>query len=152
MGRSHLVGPRSRVRWRAFPFGRRPAGPKQPLGPLATRFAGWLDARVERTQRHQLLDIALIAVCAGVCGADGRVEVEAFGQSKKKGLKPALALPHGSPAHGIALADLAHHDQGARPGRNAPDRDHRRPALPGRLAPGPGGAGPALGGPEPAEG
>lgn len=73
--------------------------PKLPLGPLATSFASLLDPRVERTKHHQLLDIVLIAVCAVVCGAEGWVEVEAFGKTKKKWLKRFLALPHGIPSH-----------------------------------------------------
>ena len=56
--------------------------PKQPLGPLATSFAGLLDPRVERTKHPHLLDIVLIAICAVICGADGWVEVEAFGKTK----------------------------------------------------------------------
>lgn len=73
--------------------------PKQPLGPLATSFASLLDPRVERTKHHQLLDIVLIAICAVVCGAEGWVEVAAFGRAKKKWLKRFLALPHGIPSH-----------------------------------------------------
>ncbi len=72
---------------------------QQPLGPLATSFASLLDPRVERTKHHQLLDIVLIAICAVVCGADGWVEVEAFGKTKKKWLKRFLALPNGIPSH-----------------------------------------------------
>jgi len=73
--------------------------PKPLLGPLATSFASLLDPRVERTKHHQLLDIVLIAICAVVCGADGWVEVEAFGKTKKKWLKRFLALPNGIPSH-----------------------------------------------------
>jgi predicted transposase YbfD/YdcC len=73
--------------------------PKQPLGPLATSFASLLDPRVERTKHHQLLDIVLIAICAVVCGAEGWVEVAAFGRAKKKWLRQFLALPNGIPSH-----------------------------------------------------
>jgi predicted transposase YbfD/YdcC len=73
--------------------------PKQPLGPLATSFASLLDPRVERTKHHQLLDIVLIAICAVICGAEGWVEIETFGKTKKKWLKRFLALPHGIPSH-----------------------------------------------------
>jgi predicted transposase YbfD/YdcC len=66
---------------------------------LATSFASLLDPRVERTKHHQLLDIVLIAICAVVCGAEGWVEVAAFGRAKKKWLKRFLALPHGIPSH-----------------------------------------------------
>lgn len=72
---------------------------KTPLGPLAQSFASLVDPRVERTRHHQLLDIVLIAICAVICGAEGWVEVEAFGKTKKKWLKQFLALPHGIPSH-----------------------------------------------------
>ena len=72
---------------------------RQRLGPLATSYASLLDPRVERTKHHQLLDIVLIAICAVVCGADGWVEVEAFGKTKKKWLKRFLGLPNGIPSH-----------------------------------------------------
>ena len=73
--------------------------PKQPLGPLGASFGSLLDPRVERTKYHQLLDIVLIAICAVVCGAEGWVEVETFGKTKKKWLKRFLALPNGIPSH-----------------------------------------------------
>lgn len=72
---------------------------KTPLGPLAQSFSSLVDPRVERTRHHQLLDIILIAICAVICGAEGWVEVEAFGKTKKKWLKQFLALPHGIPSH-----------------------------------------------------
>lgn len=69
---------------------------KTPLGPLAESFATLLDARVERTKHHHLLDIVLIAICAVICGAEGWVEVEAFGRTKNKRVKRFLALLHGT--------------------------------------------------------
>ena len=40
------------------------------------------DPRVERTRRHQLVDIIAIAICATICGADSWVHIELFGKSK----------------------------------------------------------------------
>jgi predicted transposase YbfD/YdcC len=54
---------------------------------------------VERTKRHQLLDIITIALCGVICGADGWVEIEAFGKAKLGWLRTFLALPHGIPSH-----------------------------------------------------
>jgi predicted transposase YbfD/YdcC len=73
--------------------------PKEPLGPLAASFASLVDPRINRTKRHQLLDIVLIAICAVICGAEGWVDVEAFGKTKKTWLTGFLALPHGIPSH-----------------------------------------------------
>ena len=73
--------------------------PKEPLGPLAASFASLVDPRINRTKRHQLLDIVLIAICAVICGAEGWVDVEAFGKTKKTWLKGFLDMPHGIPSH-----------------------------------------------------
>jgi len=40
-------------------------------------FAELTDPRVERTKRHLLLDILVIALCAVICGAEGWADVEA---------------------------------------------------------------------------
>ena len=37
---------------------------------LVEHFAGVEDSRMERTKRHKLLDILLIAICGVICGAD----------------------------------------------------------------------------------
>ncbi len=70
-----------------------------PLGGLRTRFAPLADPRLDRTKRHQLLDIIVIAVCAVICGADSWVEIEEFGNAKLAWLRTFLALPHGIPSH-----------------------------------------------------
>ena len=62
-------------------------------------FATLVDPRIERTKRHQLLDIITIALCGVICGADGWVEVEAFGKAKRAWLQTFLALPYGIPSH-----------------------------------------------------
>ena len=49
---------------------------------LAAHFAGLDDPRVERTKKHSLGAILLIALCAVICGADSWVEVEQFGRAK----------------------------------------------------------------------
>src|SRR4051812_28146140 len=72
-----------------------------PLPPtsILAHFAALDDPRVSPATRHQLLDIVAIAVCAVICGADTRVDVEAFGQAKRDWLGTFLALPHGIPSH-----------------------------------------------------
>jgi predicted transposase YbfD/YdcC len=66
---------------------------------LRERFAALEDPRVERTRRHELLDIITIALCAVICGADSWVEVETFGRAKERWLRTFLALPNGIPSH-----------------------------------------------------
>ena len=50
-------------------------------------------------QRHELLDILVIAILATICGADSWTEVSEFGQAKEDWLKTFLKLPHGIPSH-----------------------------------------------------
>lgn len=57
------------------------------------------DPRVERTKRHQLIDVITIAICAVICGADTWVAIETYGQAKEKWLKHFLELPNGIPSH-----------------------------------------------------
>ena len=57
------------------------------------------DPRIERSKRHQLLDIVAIAICAVICGADSWVYVELFGKSKEEWLRSFLDLPNGIPSH-----------------------------------------------------
>lgn len=65
---------------------------------LTDCFAEVEDPRVDRTD-HDLLDIIVIAICAVICGADGWVGVERFGNAKLAWLETFLELPHGIPSH-----------------------------------------------------
>jgi predicted transposase YbfD/YdcC len=69
------------------------------LGRLSEHFAQLPDPRVDRTKRHLLLDIVVIAVCAVICGADTWVDIEEYGRAKYEWLKRFLPLPHGIPSH-----------------------------------------------------
>jgi predicted transposase YbfD/YdcC len=62
-------------------------------------FADLPDPRIDRSKRHQLLDIIAIALCAVLCGADSWVDVALFGRSKEPWLRQFLALPNGIPSH-----------------------------------------------------
>jgi predicted transposase YbfD/YdcC len=57
------------------------------------------DPRIERTKRHDLLNIILIAILGVLCGADGWVDIESFGKTKEPWLKSFLELPNGIPSH-----------------------------------------------------
>lgn len=66
---------------------------------LARYFAELPDPRVDRTKKHALGDILVIALCATIAGADSWEEVERFGRAKQGWLKTFLALPNGIPSH-----------------------------------------------------
>jgi predicted transposase YbfD/YdcC len=55
--------------------------------------------RIERTKKHPLLDILVIAVCTLRTGGEGFQDMELFGKSKQAWLQTFLTLPHGIPSH-----------------------------------------------------
>lgn len=57
------------------------------------------DPRIDRTKRHELIDIIVIAICAVICGAKTWVDIEDFGHSKKDWFASFLNLSHGIPSH-----------------------------------------------------
>src|SRR5260370_12687573 len=69
------------------------------LRDLETIFAQVADPRVERTKRHRLRDIIIIAICGVICGAEGWVEIEEFGKAKEACFTDLLKLPSGIPSH-----------------------------------------------------
>jgi len=72
---------------------------EKPLGTIEEYFGKVRDPRIERTREHKLIDIIVIAICAVICGAEGWVDIENYGKSKKKWLKTFLELPNGIPSH-----------------------------------------------------
>lgn len=57
------------------------------------------DPRMDRSKRHQLVDILVIALCGFLAGCETWVDVELFGSAKQKWLQKFLALPNGIPSH-----------------------------------------------------
>jgi len=72
---------------------------KEPLKAIEEHFGKVQDPRVERTKAHKLIDIIAIAVCGVICGAEGWVDIENFGNRKLAWLKTFLELPNGIPSH-----------------------------------------------------
>jgi predicted transposase YbfD/YdcC len=67
---------------------------------LFTPFFGELpDPRVDRTRRHALLDMLILALCATLGGANGWADIERFGKAKLDFFRQFLPLPNGIPAH-----------------------------------------------------
>jgi len=66
---------------------------------LTEHFSELEDPRIDRSKRHELLDILIIAICAVICGADSWVDIEAFGRAKIEWLRTFLNLPNGIPSH-----------------------------------------------------
>lgn len=57
------------------------------------------DPRVERTQRHRLIDVIVIGFCAILAGGEGFTDMEEFGKAKEAWFRTFLELPNGIPAH-----------------------------------------------------
>ncbi|MBV9707798.1 MAG: ISAs1 family transposase [Chloroflexi bacterium] len=72
---------------------------KGDIGDLETLFSQVEDPRVERTKRHRLRDIIMLAICGVICGADGWAEIEEFGKAKEAFFTELLDLPNGIPSH-----------------------------------------------------
>lgn len=66
---------------------------------IGEHFSEVKDPRIERTKRHQLLDIIIIAICGAICGADSWVAMEEYGNAKIRWLRSLLQLPNGIPSH-----------------------------------------------------
>ncbi|MCA9858107.1 MAG: ISAs1 family transposase [Thermomicrobiales bacterium] len=70
-----------------------------PVPRIADCFHDLVDPRIERTKRHQLLDVVTIALCAVLAGAESWVEVAEWGEIKLPWLRTWLKLPNGIPSH-----------------------------------------------------
>lgn len=64
------------------------------LRDLESLFVHVGDPRRERTKRHRLRNIILLAICRVIYGTEGWVEIEEFGKAKE-----AFFLPIGIPSH-----------------------------------------------------
>jgi predicted transposase YbfD/YdcC len=62
-------------------------------------FADLTDPRIDRTKKHLLGDILVIALGAVIGGAESWPDIEEFGTAKHDGLRRFLALPNGIPSH-----------------------------------------------------
>lgn len=72
---------------------------QHPVSSLTAHFSSLEDPRIDRTKLHELRDILVIAICGVICGADGWVSIEQFGNAKLDWLRTILELPNGIPSH-----------------------------------------------------
>src|SRR5260370_41152091 len=70
-----------------------------PLQQFATHFENLTDPRMQRTSRHVLQDLIVLALCAMIANANTWVDIERFGKSKLDFLRGFLELPSGIPSH-----------------------------------------------------
>jgi hypothetical protein len=53
--------------------------------------------RVQRTRRHELMEVVIISVMAVICYADGWDDIAEFAKARESWLRTFLELPHGIP-------------------------------------------------------
>ena len=63
------------------------------------QFAALPDPRVDRTKRHQLIEIVVMALGAVICGAQGWEDLERLAEVHPRWCETCLELPHGLPSH-----------------------------------------------------
>src|SRR6185369_2771135 len=66
---------------------------------FAPFFVNLTDPRIDRSKRHALLNIIILAVCGTLGGADGWADIERFGRAKLDFFRRFLDPPHGIPSH-----------------------------------------------------
>src|SRR5262245_21302550 len=66
---------------------------------LASHFARLKDPRLKRRQRHEFLDIVVLAIAAVIGGANTWTDIALFGRCHHDWFKTFLALPNGIPSH-----------------------------------------------------
>lgn len=71
---------------------------KHPVEKLKDYFAEVEDPRAKNIS-HLLMDIIILAICGLICGADNWVEIEAYGNAKRRWFNQFLKLPNGIPSH-----------------------------------------------------
>ena len=54
------------------------------VGAVGVHFGDLPLPRVDRTKRHELMDIVANTLCVVICGADNWVDIEVLGNSKRQ--------------------------------------------------------------------
>ena len=73
--------------------------PKVKSTSITEHFASLPDPRVDRTKRHDLTELLVVAICGVICGADDWVSIQQFGEDKLEWFRTFLKLPNGVPSH-----------------------------------------------------
>lgn len=68
------------------------------VGSIASYFESLSDPRHTRNRKHLLVDIAVLAVCAILCGCDGPTAMHRWAMARKDWLAEFLTLPNGIPS------------------------------------------------------
>lgn len=69
------------------------------IRPLIECFEGLPDPRMDRTRRHNFVDILVMGLCSALTGGESFTDMESFGVAREDWLKTFLELPSGVPSH-----------------------------------------------------
>ena len=64
-----------------------------------TPFEDLTDPRVERSRRHELFELVVVALCGTLAGSDTWADIERFGNARIEWLRTFLRLKNGIPSH-----------------------------------------------------
>jgi predicted transposase YbfD/YdcC len=73
--------------------------PRDTLELFTPFFANLTDPRIDRTKRHNLLDMVILAVCATLGNADGWADIERYCKAKIDFFRTFMKLANGIPSH-----------------------------------------------------
>jgi predicted transposase YbfD/YdcC len=65
---------------------------------IVETFSGLEDPRIERTKRHSLVNVLVMALCASIGGAEGWDELVDFCEARRKWFETFLEMPGGIPS------------------------------------------------------
>jgi predicted transposase YbfD/YdcC len=71
----------------------------QRLTAVFTTLENLTDPRIERTRRHELFDLLVVALCGTIAGSDSWLDIERFGNERLDWLRTFLRLENGIPSH-----------------------------------------------------
>ena len=63
------------------------------------RFSAVDDPRIDRSKRHELVDILFVCVAATIAGCDGPTEISEFVSQKLRWFRRFVRLENGVPSH-----------------------------------------------------
>jgi predicted transposase YbfD/YdcC len=65
---------------------------------IVETFSELEDPRIERTKRHSLVNVLVMALCGSICGAEGWDELVDFCEARRKWFETFLEMPSGIPS------------------------------------------------------
>lgn len=74
--------------------------PRRPraIDHIVETFSGLEDPRIDRTKRHSLLNVLVMALCGTICGAEGWDELVDFCDARRRWFETFLDMPNGVPS------------------------------------------------------